>query len=184
MFGHIFRISLRTSVLALGCATLAGPAFASTPYDGDWSVVISTQSGTCEPSIRYGLQIENGMVIAGGGNATVQGRVSPAGNVKVLVQSGGSSADGSGHLGRTRGAGVWRGQGTSGACQGTWMAERRGYPGQAETSGPIYTYASAPAVRATAPVRASVLACEERFRSYSPATGTYLGYDGMRHPCP
>lgn len=26
--------------------------------------------------------------------------------------------------------------------------------------------------------------CERRFRSYNPATGTYLGYDGLRHRCP
>lgn len=26
--------------------------------------------------------------------------------------------------------------------------------------------------------------CERRFRSYDPASGTYLGYDGLRHPCP
>jgi len=26
--------------------------------------------------------------------------------------------------------------------------------------------------------------CESRFRSYDPASGTYLGYDGRRHPCP
>ena len=26
--------------------------------------------------------------------------------------------------------------------------------------------------------------CESRFKSYNPATGTYLGYDGLRHPCP
>lgn len=26
--------------------------------------------------------------------------------------------------------------------------------------------------------------CERRFRSYDPASGTYLGYDGYRHPCP
>ena len=25
--------------------------------------------------------------------------------------------------------------------------------------------------------------CSERYRSYDPASGTYLGYDGMRHPC-
>ncbi len=25
--------------------------------------------------------------------------------------------------------------------------------------------------------------CANRFRSYDPASGTYLGYDGMRHPC-
>jgi hypothetical protein len=26
--------------------------------------------------------------------------------------------------------------------------------------------------------------CAQRFKSYDPATGTYLGYDGVRHPCP
>lgn len=26
--------------------------------------------------------------------------------------------------------------------------------------------------------------CEQRFRSYDPASGTYMGYDGRRHPCP
>ena len=26
--------------------------------------------------------------------------------------------------------------------------------------------------------------CSRRYRSYDPASGTYLGYDGYRHPCP
>nr|WP_235885049.1 BA14K family protein [Bradyrhizobium frederickii] len=26
--------------------------------------------------------------------------------------------------------------------------------------------------------------CSQRYRSYDPTSGTYLGYDGMRHPCP
>ncbi len=26
--------------------------------------------------------------------------------------------------------------------------------------------------------------CAQRYRSYDPATGTYLGFDGLRHPCP
>jgi hypothetical protein len=26
--------------------------------------------------------------------------------------------------------------------------------------------------------------CAQRFRSYDPASGTYMGYDGQRHPCP
>ncbi len=26
--------------------------------------------------------------------------------------------------------------------------------------------------------------CARRFRSYDPYSGTYLGYDGYRHPCP
>ena len=26
--------------------------------------------------------------------------------------------------------------------------------------------------------------CAQRYRSYDPGSGTYLGYDGLRHPCP
>jgi hypothetical protein len=26
--------------------------------------------------------------------------------------------------------------------------------------------------------------CQQRFRSYDPGSGTYMGFDGIRHPCP
>jgi hypothetical protein len=26
--------------------------------------------------------------------------------------------------------------------------------------------------------------CPSRFKSYDPGSGTYVGYDAMRHPCP
>lgn len=26
--------------------------------------------------------------------------------------------------------------------------------------------------------------CMQRFKSYDPGSGTYLGFDGLRHPCP
>jgi BA14K-like protein len=25
--------------------------------------------------------------------------------------------------------------------------------------------------------------CAQRYRSYDPASGTFMGYDGRRHPC-
>jgi len=30
----------------------------------------------------------------------------------------------------------------------------------------------------------AVAYCTQRFRSYDPGSGTYLGYDGLRHACP
>jgi BA14K-like protein len=30
----------------------------------------------------------------------------------------------------------------------------------------------------------AVAYCMQRYRSYDPGSGTYLGYDGYRHPCP
>jgi hypothetical protein len=128
MFGEINQM-LRASVpmLVVAFAWIAVPAttFARTVYDGDWSVLIITRGGACEPSVRYGVQIADGTVIHGGGIATVQGRVSRNGIVSVIVRSGNQWANASGRLGRNRGGGAWRGQGTSGACRGTWVAERR-----------------------------------------------------------
>ena len=48
--------------------------------------------------------------------------------------------------------------------------------------GPGYGYAVAPAP--VIGVGNSVAYCDSRFRSYNPATGMYLGYDGQYHPCP
>jgi len=37
---------------------------------------------------------------------------------------------------------------------------------------------------APAPVGDDVAYCMQTYQSYDPASGTYLGYDGLRHPCP
>jgi opacity protein-like surface antigen len=34
------------------------------------------------------------------------------------------------------------------------------------------------------PSQSAVAYCSQRFRSYDPRSGTYLGYDGFRHRCP
>jgi hypothetical protein len=110
---------LAASVFALACIGVASPAFAQSAYDGSWSVVIMTRAGACESGIRYGVQIVNGQVVsAAGGGADVRGHVGPSGAVAVHVQAGGQWANGSGRLSMAHGGGVWRGQGSSGACQG------------------------------------------------------------------
>jgi hypothetical protein len=114
-------------VLALASVVVAGAAIARTVYDGDWSVLIVSNSGSCGSSYRYGVQIADGAVIYdGGGMITMQGRVTPKGAVRVIVRAGSQWADGSGRLTKMRGGGVWKGQGTGGVCAGTWVAERRG----------------------------------------------------------
>jgi hypothetical protein len=118
--------TIPTFLLAMTCgAAVVDSAVARTAYDGDWSVLVSTHSGACGPSYRYGVQISDGAVISDGSQVTMRGRVTPKGNVRVLVQSGGQWANGSGRLTKSRGGGVWNGQGTSGTCAGTWVAERR-----------------------------------------------------------
>ncbi len=43
---------------------------------------------------------------------------------------------------------------------------------------------AAPVVVQGGPDPEAVAACARRFRSYDAASGTYLGNDGARHPCP
>ena len=115
-----------TVVLALSSAGVTGPVLARSNYDGDWSVLITTQRGACEPAVRYGVQINNGLVSSpNSGPAAVQGRVSPRGDVRERPGLGNEWASGSGRLDITRGGGEWQGQGSSGVCYGTWLAERR-----------------------------------------------------------
>jgi len=137
------RLWIQTCVLFLTCFVFTSPSSARSSFDGAWSVVIVTRAGACTPTLRYPVAITNGIVTNGGDSpASVSGRVAPTGAVRVTVQAGGSWAAGSGHLRTSGGSGVWRGQGSSGLCQGIWQAERRSYGAQVmERGAPIYSYA-------------------------------------------
>jgi hypothetical protein len=56
-------------------------------------------------------------------------------------------------------------------------------PGYYDDSYGYYDDSSTVAVEA-APGGDDASYCAQRYRSYDPASGTYLGYDGQRHPCP
>jgi hypothetical protein len=55
------------------------------------------------------------------------------------------------------------------------------YPGPYYAPAPAGYYAPG---YGPAPGGGAVAYCMRRFRSYNPQTGTYLGTDGYRHPCP
>ena len=175
-FGRRLGGCIRTVVLATACLAIAGPAFARSQFDGDWSVVIVTRGGACEPSFRYGVSIANGEVLNSGGSpADVRGRVSSNGAVRVSVQAGNQWASGSGRLGRNSGGGVWHGQGSAGTCDGTWIAQRRSAV-EAEGPGrPIYNYAP----QMTEPGYRTVM---PQIGGACPA-GMYVAYDGYQYVC-
>jgi hypothetical protein len=91
----------------------------------------------------------------------------------------------------------WPGAVAAGAVIGGAIAANDAY---AYYGGPVYggpAYYDQPAYYddqyvddgavAVVPVPAgedSAAYCAQRYRSYDPASGTYLGFDGMRHPCP
>ena len=115
-----------------GCFILATasmtpePAAARTPYDGNWSVLIVTDTGPCDRAYRYGLSIRDGSVMYEGSAAVnVAGRVARNGVVNVQVWAGRQGASGFGRLSRNAGGGEWRGTGSMGSCAGIWSAERR-----------------------------------------------------------
>ena len=98
----------------------------STNYDGNWSVLIVTNSGPCDRGYRYGLSIRGGRVsYEGSASVNVNGSVNGNGVVQVRVSAGSQGATGVGRLSRDFGEGSWRGVGSSGSCSGTWTAERR-----------------------------------------------------------
>ncbi|SEE40662.1 BA14K-like protein [Rhizobiales bacterium GAS191] len=91
--------------------------------------------------------------------------------------------------GRGRGGGVAAGIAgvAAGAIVGGALAgqaypgyDYRGY-GYQDAPDPGYAYVQpAPAYAGGG----SAAYCESQFRSYNPATGIYLGFDGLEHPCP
>jgi hypothetical protein len=147
--GPPLHVWVSAGVLVLASLGVSSPAFARSNFDGDWSVVIQSRDGACAPTVRYPVAITNGIVTnAGEVPATVQGRVAPSGAVRVTVQSGGAWASGSGRLSSTSGSGIWRGQGSTGICDGTWLAQRRNYGAQVMRPGaPVYNYAPLPSRR-------------------------------------
>src|SRR5437660_12913263 len=58
-------------------------------YDGQWSVLIVTQKGTCDRAYRYPVKIDNGSVgYAGEASFNVSGKVGANGAVTVTVSRG------------------------------------------------------------------------------------------------
>jgi hypothetical protein len=69
--------------------------------------------------------------------------------------------------------------------QFAWEGNNAAYGGQYR-AGQYYDYSPNWGFGAPAqPIAQSNIAdCQARFRSFDPASGTYLGFDGARHPCP
>src|SRR5436190_10062249 len=114
------------AILAMSAVPASpAPISAAKPnFDGTWSVLIVTESGKCDRAYRYPVKIENGSVgYAGSASFTVSGKVGTKGEVTVTVARGSQSANGTGRMSGTDGAGTW--VAGSGDCKGSWTAERR-----------------------------------------------------------
>lgn len=81
-----------------------------------------------------------------------------------------------------RGRGVGAGF-AGGLLLGGIIASQPGYYYRGYPPYPYYSPAY-PAYGPYSPGDPAVAYCMRRFRSYDPYSGTYLGFDGYRHPCP
>ena len=72
----------------------------------------------------------------------------------------------------------------SAAPEPSGTGERVAVTGETYGVGAPRYYNSAPGVEIAGAPSSAVAMCETRFHSFDPATGTYLGFDGIRHPCP
>ena len=116
------KAALRGALLAAAVLAGADQAVAA-GYDGAWTVLIITQSGTCDQGYSFPVKIAGGRVTSCG-TANITGTVGGGGGVTVTVSKGGSTATGTGKLGAATGAGRWSGRGSAGACSGRWEASR------------------------------------------------------------
>jgi hypothetical protein len=86
-----------------------------------------------------------------------------------------------------RGGGFWPGFAAGAAIGGLGSYAYYGGPyyGDPYYYGDDYYYDDSPTVAVVPDTGGDSAAyCAQRYRSYDPASGTYLGYDGLRHPCP
>lgn len=134
-------------------------------------------------AVTIGLMSHPGAAVAApAANAYATGNV-PLSNLEVVRYYGGGWRGGW-RGGYWRGGG-WRGGGwgyygggfAAGAILGGMLAAPYYYP-------PPYYYYPAPGYYEGAAPDGAIDYCIRRFRSYDLRSGTYLGNDGYRHPCP
>src|ERR1700750_746691 len=78
------------AALLAGPALLGGqPAAFAADHDGNWSVLVVTESGTCDRGYRYNVRIAGGRVIyQGNASVGVAGTVAANGAVRVSIRLG------------------------------------------------------------------------------------------------
>jgi len=121
-----FRASILLFAILIGLAAAHGHVRAASNFDGQWSVLIITEDGTCDRAYRYAVKVVNGVLRYDGEAAvSLSGRVDPSGKLNATVQRGDQRANGSGRLSSSSGTGTWKGKSSTTACSGRWEAEKR-----------------------------------------------------------
>ena len=111
-------------MIAAACfVTPASVAHARSAYDGSWELVFVTQSGACDPSYNFTVNISDG-VVTHPNLVKFKGYVAKSGSVHASVTVQDKFASGSGRLAKTDGRGTWSGRAGGTRCSGYWTAQR------------------------------------------------------------
>ena len=107
------------------CMALApsAAAYATSTYDGPWSLEFVTQRGPCDPTYEFSVNIHDG-VVTHPNLVTFRGHVSRSGAVQASVTVHEKFASGSGRLTASSGRGTWSGRSDGARCAGYWTAQR------------------------------------------------------------
>jgi len=180
-------------VLPMAASTAS---FAENPNSGRANSAVrggggGMRPGGIAPTSRFGGGAAAPRAFSGGGF-----RTAPGAPVAQAGPSGGNWRGGEGWRGnegwrdgrRDRDRGFIQGAVAGALLGGAIASQSHGYYGGPVYYGPGYTddqyYDGGPAL-APAPVGDDAIAyCIQNYSSYDPDSGTYLGNDGYRHPCP
>jgi hypothetical protein len=180
------RMMTNLKILSVAAAVaVALPMIAVTPSYAQNTKVVGARPG--------GGSYTVGTFRGGGGGPGFHGGGQRFGGGGQGWHGGGQRFDGGGW---NRGGG-WRGGGygpglAAGAiiggalASGAYYGNSYGYYGGGPAYGSTYDYDDAPEVVEVAPGGGDVDVnyCIQTYKSYNVRTGTYLGYDGLRHACP
>jgi len=111
-------------MIAVACFIApASVAHARSAYDGSWDLVFVTQSGSCDPTYNFTVNISDG-IVTHPNLVRFKGYVAKSGSVRASVTVQDKFASGSGRFVGTSGRGRWSGRTGSSHCSGYWTAQR------------------------------------------------------------
>jgi hypothetical protein len=111
-------------MIAVACFIApASVAQARSAYDGSWDLVFVTQSGSCDPTYNFTVNVSNG-IVTHPNLVRFKGYVAKSGSVRASVTVQDKFASGTGRFIGTSGRGKWSGRAGSARCSGYWTAQR------------------------------------------------------------
>jgi hypothetical protein len=112
---------LLAGIAALASVSAALPAVAGTNYDGNWSVALQTERGTCQAA-SWSLAVSGGRIEDSGLFVQSAGYIDGRGHVVLRVTHGSDTLAANGRVEGARASGTW--QSPTQQCSGRWFATR------------------------------------------------------------